>query len=159
VSFDVKAPHAVLHKLGIDFKGVKFDLKIAAYLKDSSRGEYDLNTMIQEYLHLDLKDQGEALRIKQVKHMKGLYDIVQKKIEELDMHELLYTVEQPLTAVLASMESEGFKVDSEKLNELGKKFTTEIQKIQQEIYNLAGEEFNINSPKQRTSRSTKGYWS
>ncbi len=148
VGFDVKAPHAVLHKLGIDFNGVKFDLKIAAYLIDSSRGEYDLNTMIQEYLHMDLKDQGEGLRIKQIHHMKSLYDIVKGKIEELDMHELLYTVELPLTEVLASVESEGFRVDSEKLNELGLNFTAEIQRIQQEIYDLAGEEFNINSPKQ-----------
>ena len=64
------------------------------------------------------------------------------------MEELLYKVEQPLTDVLASMEYEGFRVDKEKLTELGEKFKLEIDSVQKEIYNLSEEEFNINSPKQ-----------
>jgi len=148
VSFDVKAPHAILHKLGIDFKGVKFDLKIAAYLIDASRGEYELNSLIHEYLGYDLKVEQDELKMRQTSYFKPLYNKLEAKIETLNMQELLYKVEQPLTDVLAAIESEGFKIDSEKLTELGEKFKYEISKVQKEIYNLAGEEFNINSPKQ-----------
>ncbi|MGE5627177.1 MAG: DNA polymerase I [Solirubrobacterales bacterium] len=148
ISFDVKAPYAVLNKNGIELKGVEFDLKLAAYLIDSSRGEYEVDTLIHEFLNTDIKAAGEDIKIKQAHKLKPLYEKMKTVIEENNMENLLYNVEQPLAEVLASMEGEGFKTDKNILNELGEKFTSEIQRIQQEIYSLAGEEFNINSPKQ-----------
>ncbi len=62
--------------------------------------------------------------------------------------DLLYHVEMPLVEVLADMEYEGVKVDKEKLNELGSQFKEIIKKLESEIYEISGEEFNINSPKQ-----------
>ena len=62
--------------------------------------------------------------------------------------QLLYHVEMPLVEVLADMEYEGVKVDKEKLNELGSQFKEIIKKLESEIYEISGEEFNINSPKQ-----------
>ena len=73
----------------------------------------------------------------------------------------LYHVEMPLVEVLADMEYEGVKVDKEKLNELGSQFKEIIKKLESEIYEISGEEFNINSPKQlgvilfEKTRSTK----
>jgi len=148
ISFDVKAPHAILHKLGIDFNGVKFDLKIAGYLIDSSSGEYELDALIHEYLNIDLKDEEDDLKVRKTFYLKALYEKMDPKIKELNMQELLFNVEQPLTDVLAAIESQGFKIDSVKLNELGEKFNNEIHKVQQEIFSIAGEEFNVNSPKQ-----------
>jgi DNA polymerase-1 len=148
IGFDVKAPHAILHKMGIDFHGVKFDLKIAAYLIDSSRGEYEINTLIHDFLGYDLNEEKDELKMRQTSYFRPLHDKMEAKIEELNMQELLYNMEQPLTDVLAAMESEGFRVDRTKLNELGEKFKYEIGKVKQEIYSMAGEEFNINSPKQ-----------
>ncbi|NMM64419.1 DNA polymerase I [Clostridium sp. P21] len=148
VSHDVKVPYTVFHKMGINFKSVKFDTKIAAYLIDSSRGEYELNSIIQDYLKIMLQGEEDELRIKENYLLKDVFEKLSNEIKELGMEELLYKVEQPLTLVLASMEYEGFKVDRSKLEELGEKFKIEIDKLQKDIYDLAGEEFNINSPKQ-----------
>ncbi|MBI6871644.1 DNA polymerase I [Clostridium aciditolerans] len=148
VSHDVKMPHTILRKMGISFEGIKFDTKIAAYLIDSSKGEYELEDIIGNYLLI--RPTGDDLT-KQVKHtalLSKIFESLEASIKEANMDELLYEVEQPLTEVLAYMEYEGFKVDIEKLTELGDKFKVEISTIQKEIYDLAEEEFNINSPKQ-----------
>jgi len=148
VSYDVKAPHAILHRAGVDFRGVIFDIKIAAYLIESSVGDYELDSVIHEYLGLDLQETGDELRLRQVSLFAQLYERMSVKISELDMDKLLYEVEQPLEDVLAAMETEGFKVDGSKLNELGDKFRSELDKVQKEIFEMSGEEFNVNSPKQ-----------
>ncbi|WP_034868983.1 DNA polymerase I [Clostridium lundense] len=147
VCHDIKMPHTILHKMGVDLNGVKFDTKIAAYLIDSSRGDYDLNTLIQQYLKIILKDEEER-EVKEVSLLKEVYSELEKQIKSLDMEQLFYEVELPLTTVLASMESYGFKVDKDMLTHIGEKFTKEIEKVQKEIYSLSEEEFNINSPKQ-----------
>lgn len=148
VSHDIKIPHTILHKMGVDFVGVKFDTKIAAYLIDSSRGEYDLKTLIQNYLKVNISDGSEEFQVKATELLDKVFEVLELQIREGNMEELLYNVEQPLTDVLASMEYEGFKVDKEKLTELGEKFKVEIDNVQKEIFNLSEEEFNINSPKQ-----------
>ncbi|MBP1744912.1 MAG: polymerase [Firmicutes bacterium] len=148
ISYDVKAPHAIMHKAGVDFCGVIFDIKIAAYLIESSVGDYELDSIIHEYLGLDLQESGDELRTRQVSLFGQLHENMSGRISELGMDELLYKVEQPLTDVLASMETEGFRVDGSKLNELGEKFKGELDNVQKEIFEMSGEEFNVNSPKQ-----------
>jgi len=148
ISYDVKAPHAIMHKAGVDFCGVVFDIKLAAYLIESSVGDYELDSITHEYLGLDLKEKGDELGIRQVSILGQLYEKMSRRISELGMEKLLYEVEQPLTDVLASMETEGFRVDEPKLNELGEKFKSELDKVQKEIFEMSGEEFNVNSPKQ-----------
>jgi DNA polymerase-1 len=148
VSHDVKIPHTIFHKMGINFIGVKFDTQLAAYLIDSSKGEYELKEIISQYLKITLTGEEEELQVKETYLLHKVFKILELQIKEADMEELLYKVEQPLTSVLASLEYEGFKVDKEMLTELGEKFKLEISRIQKEIYNLSEEEFNINSPKQ-----------
>ncbi|OFI07238.1 DNA polymerase I [Clostridium acetireducens DSM 10703] len=148
ISYDVKIPSTIFNKFSIKFKGIKFDVKIAAYLIDPSRGNYELETLINEYLRENISGDDEEKYAKAIFLLKDLYGILKKQIEELNMENLLYDIEIPLTGVLASMESEGFKVDSNKLEELGEKFKKEINLVQKEIYTLADEEFNVNSPKQ-----------
>ncbi|KZL93821.1 DNA polymerase I [Clostridium magnum] len=148
VSHDVKIPHTILHKMGVDFLGVKFDTKIAAYLIDSSKGEYDLKTILQDYLQVNVPGDSEECQVKKTDLLNKVFEVLELKIKEGNMEELLYKVEQPLTDVLASMEYEGFRVDKDKLTELGKKFKLEIDNVQKEIFELSEEEFNINSPKQ-----------
>jgi len=148
VSHNVKAVFTILKKHDIDLKGVKFDTNVAAYLVDSSKGEYKLENLIQQYLHIDIRGEGEELKVKETRALVDLYEVLNNQIKEDGMEELLYSMEMPLIEVLASMESLGFKVDGEKLEELGKNFKLEIDKVQAEIYILAEEEFNINSPKQ-----------
>ncbi|MDW8799890.1 DNA polymerase I [Clostridium sp. A1-XYC3] len=148
VSHDVKVPHTILHKMGVDFVGMKFDTKIAAYLIDSSRGKYELSDIIEHYLKVNIQEDDKDSQARATSLLYKLYTTLESHIREAEMEELLYKMEQPLTDVLSSMEYEGFKVDKEKLDELGKKFKSEISSIQKEIYDLAEEEFNINSPKQ-----------
>ena len=80
--------------------------------------------------------------------MKELTLVLKKKIEEEKMERLMYDIELPLETVLSSMESIGFKVNKDILDELSIKFKRELEETQKEIFELADEEFNINSPKQ-----------
>lgn len=135
----------ILKKNNILINSFIFDTEIAAYIIDSSKGKYPLVTLVNDYLALDIRDNENAiLSIK----MKELYDCLFNKVIECDMEYLYYNVEHPLINVLSSMESEGFTVNEEILNELAVKFREEIERTQREVYELAEEEFNISSPKQ-----------
>jgi DNA polymerase I len=148
VVYDMKTAYTALRKYGIESKGIEFDIKIAAYLIDSSKGEYELLTLLREYIEYDVTGEGTELFVKKNAHMDKLYEVLKNKIEEFAMEELLYKVEMPLSEVLSHMEERGFKVNMDKLKELGDKFTIEIDTMQKEIYALADEQFNISSPKQ-----------
>jgi DNA polymerase I len=148
IVYDVKNTYTALNKLGIRIKNVVFDIKVAAYLLDSSRGEYDLLTLIREYLGVDLKGEGLQKNVEENSMIPKLYEVLKEKIEEYEMNSLLYEVELPLSEVLASMEQRGFKVNEDILDELGKRFKLEIDRVQKEVYELSEEEFNIGSPKQ-----------
>ncbi|BDR67884.1 DNA polymerase [Clostridium tetani] len=147
VSHDVKVLSMALKKLGVEFTKALFDLKIAAYLIDSSKSDYDLSTLIQEYLSKIVKDDEER-EIRETSLLEKLCANLKEQITNLEMEKLYYEVELPLAFVLANMELEGFKVDGEMLENIGKKLQGEIEKVQKEIYELADEEFNVNSPKQ-----------
>lgn len=138
----------VLNKLDIDIKNFIFDTEVAAYLINSARSSYDLLTLINEYLGEDINLTGEELNSKLTSKLKEIYYLLKNKIEEENMHELYYNVEHPLINVLSSMEALGFKIDTEVLNNLEVKFKEEIRRTEKEIFDLAEEEFNINSPKQ-----------
>ncbi len=112
------------------------------------RKEYEISSLASEYLFKNINREDEFLRIKEVNIMPNLYKVLEEKIKEQDMEELLYKVEQPLTETLSAMETEGFKVDKDILLQLEKKFKGEIESTQLEIYSMSEEEFNINSPKQ-----------
>lgn len=148
ISYDVKLPIIVLKKMGIDFNGIDFDTKIAAYLVDSSRGKYDFETVIEDYLAISVDGEDDKADLKRTILLKELYRVLKDNIDQKNMHELLYDMEQPLINVLASMEAQGFMVDRDKLVELEDKFKIEIDESKKEIYSMADEEFNINSPKQ-----------
>ena len=146
VIHDAKHLLTVLSKNNIEIKGFVFDTAIAAYLIDSSKGEYKIEMLVKEYLHEDIK--GQEVLAKSAIHMKKLSDILKAKIEEDDMQELYNNIELPLVTVLSYMESQGFNVDKDMLDTLAVKFKDEIEKTQKEVYELAEEEFNISSPKQ-----------
>lgn len=148
ITHDIKNTLTILEKIGVDVRCSIFDTSIAAYLVDSSKGEYELKTLIQEYLKKDVEGEGEESDMMKAVLLKELYLKIKELITKGEMTVLLNEVELPLIEVLAFMEKEGFKVDSSKLTELGEKFKSEIKNTEKEIYELAEEEFNINSPKQ-----------
>lgn len=148
VCYDSKNAYTALSKYEINLQGVTFDIMVAAYLIDASKGDYPLVTLINEYLGEDPMSLGSQGVVAANGYIAKLYELLKKKLHEEEMDELFYDVELPLTKVLSSMEILGFKVDREVLNTLGTKFKEEIETTQKEIFDMAGEEFNINSPKQ-----------
>lgn len=149
VSHNVKNLYKVLQKDGIELKSLEFDTEIAAYLIDSSKSEYSLKTLSSNLLMETVESEDEdKLQITLLSKLEKIYELEKEKIEQLNMQELLYDIEQPLTKAIADMEKEGFKIDRTTLEDLGVAFKGELDSYTSEIYGLAGEEFNINSPKQ-----------
>lgn len=146
--YSIKNALTALKKLGIEFKGLAFDCELAAYLIDSSKGEYTLLSLINNYLSKFPNVKGGEEDLVGISFMKELTLVLKKKIEEEKMERLMYDIELPLETVLSSMESIGFKVNKDILDELSIKFKRELEETQKEIFELADEEFNINSPKQ-----------
>lgn len=145
---DVKNVYTILSKHGIKLTNVAVDTMVAAYLLDSSKGEYLLPELVQHYLKKDIVGEGDKLQMQAVAKMPELVEALEKEISEASMEKLLYELELPLVEILASMEELGFRIDQQRLVEIGDKFVSEIGITQGEIFELAEEEFNINSPKQ-----------
>ncbi|WP_129721279.1 DNA polymerase I [Xylanivirga thermophila] len=141
ITHDAKKLMVKLSKEGICLDGVYFDTFIAAYLIESTKEKYDMAQLMYDYtgLNIDRVDASDILI---------LYTAMKHILKEHDMFTLYEQVEHPLITVLAQMEIEGFKVDKNILRELDKEFTESLNTLTSEIYDLAGEEFNINSPKQ-----------
>ncbi|MDS0526178.1 DNA polymerase I [Clostridium sp. SHJSY1] len=148
VVHDAKGLITILHKENIELKSFEFDTAIGAYLVDSSKGEYKLIDLVNQYLGENPKGEGWEIIIKLSSYMKEIYEILKKRIADDGMAELYYKIELPLVSVLSYMESQGFNIDQDMLEKLAVKFKEEIEKTQKEIFKLAEEEFNINSPKQ-----------
>lgn len=145
-SYGIKNTLTVLRKLGIEPKGIEFDAELAAYIIDSSKGKYPLEELLERYLNKTVK--GENKEVSMTYHLKALVDLLIAKLNEDEMEELYYEVELPLVNVLSHMEAEGFNVNKEMLEEQSITFKKEIDETGAKIYELADEEFNINSPKQ-----------
>ena len=142
LSHDIKSDIVFLKRnYDIDFNGEIFDTKIAAYLLDPSRSDYVLSDLLAGFCNIGECNNGAGA-------LTLLKDALLKQIEENNQHSLLYEIELPLVKVLASMENEGFKVDKDSLVEFSKMLSVKLAVLEKMIYELAGEEFNINSPKQ-----------
>ncbi|KEI04250.1 DNA polymerase I [Clostridium botulinum] len=148
ISHDIKNIYVVLRKYDIDAKNFSFDTKIAAYLLQPSKSDYILREIILEKLSINIHESDEECKIKETYCIKEIYEKLQKEIKAANMEELFYNVELPLVKVLASMEYEGFKIDKDRLTEIGEKFKVKIETLEKEIHEFADEDFNIKSPKQ-----------
>ncbi|KEH99587.1 DNA polymerase I [Clostridium botulinum] len=148
ISHDIKNIYVILRKYDIDAKNFSFDTKIAAYLLQPSKSDYILRDIILEKLSINIHESDEECKIKETYCIKEIYEKLQKEIKSANMEELFYNVELPLVKVLASMECEGFKIDKDRLTEIGEKFKVKIETLEKEIHEFADEDFNIKSPKQ-----------
>lgn len=161
VMFDVK--EAIVKLNGrIDIKNISDDTAIAAYLVDPAKNEYTIEKLASEYFgtviekpevkQLSLLDDVETDRSEYLAKcavaLGVLNDRIGDKIKENGQEKLYQEVELPLVTVLAHLEINGFLVDDNQLKEFADKLGEKIDALKNEIYMLAGEEFNINSPKQ-----------
>lgn len=134
-----------LNKNEITINGYDFDTAIAAYIIDSSKNEYDIEKLLEKYFEINIDSDDKAHL---TAYLEELYDKFTKTIQEEKMEDLYYKIEHPLIFVLSSMESLGFNVNKDMLDDLAVKFKSEIEKTEKIIYEMADEKFNISSPKQ-----------
>lgn len=169
IGYNLKEDYIALKPYDINLNNIKFDITIAEYLIDSTTStSYECSAISIKYLNRKIKSKEELLG-KGAKSIKfeniefselssyisniinvcyEVYPKMKQIINDIDVSNLFYNVEMPLVEVLGSMEFYGIKVDKETLNELGNEFKNSIKKLEDEIYDIAGEKFNINSPKQ-----------
>ncbi|MGM9594441.1 MAG: DNA polymerase I [Candidatus Onthomonas sp.] len=165
VAHGVKSICEKLVAEGLPTEGYLFDTELAAYLLDPTAGSYELDKLCLRYFKQEreanaaykAEDAFSALSdslkaqtqwYEDTSWIDALYDVMKPQLEELGMLELLEQVELPLCPVLAEMEQAGFLVDRKALADFGRMLSENIDKAQQEIFTLAGREFNINSTQQ-----------
>ena len=124
-------------KLPLD--GFAYDTSIACYLLDATANDYSPARMTMRYCGAELNGTEAIYALKAA---------TEKKLAELDMTELFYDIEMPLCRVLADMQQAGFMIDKAALMSFGESLTDNIERLRRQICELAGGEFNINSPKQ-----------
>ena len=173
VGYDIKEDIIAVSEYGIDvpespFRAMTFDVMLAAYILDPTQSSYHIDTLCTKYLsaYLDCDDSADGgeqlsmldviepssdktqLIINRVYAIERLAEKMADEIEKNGQHYLYYDVELPLTEVLARLQLRGMYVDRDELTDFGRMLDDRINLLCDEIYSLAGEEFNINSPKQ-----------
>ena len=145
-------------------EGFVFDTALAGYLLDATAGGYDLQRLFVAYCGAELPAPAhlerdafsllgndaaaEAALCSYTSAVAALYEVLPPRLEELNMTVLLHEMELPLCRVLAEMELAGFRIDECALAQFGIDLHERIVKLEQSIYDMAGEKFNINSPRQ-----------
>lgn len=173
--FELSHDYILLKQNNIEANNLKFDVKIVAYLLNPTISKYTLEGIANNYLGIDITEYLEKNNIKEEKGQINLFDSVQEninnkyeehknsiyayviyklyeeltnKLKEVNELELFNDIEMPLVKVLADMQYTGMHVDKDELISYGNVLKEQIASLTKEIYNLAGTEFNINSPKQ-----------
>ena len=172
ISIDLSKLYILLNQEGITLKGIDYDISIASYILNPTDNKLGIDNLIQRYLEIDLMefessnnsntqmnlfDTMEANsenKAQKEKYMLYAYsiskikDITKKKLEETNCLDLFYNIDMPTIEVLSDMQINGMYVDKEELNKFGIELTSKLENITKIIYEMAGEEFNINSTKQ-----------
>ena len=165
VAHGVKELCEKLLEEGIQGEGFVFDTQLAAYLLDPTAGSYDLPKLSMQYFRKELEEsrawrdeeafgalsdqvKAQAKWYEDNAFIDALYEKLAPQLDELGLTKLLQEMEIPLCSVLANMERRGVLVDKGALSRFGEMLTGRIVDTQKAIYEQAGEEFNILSPKQ-----------
>lgn len=168
IGYDIKEAMVLLGKTGILLEGAYDDMMLMEYLIDPNRSSYSIASLaeaaglaaIQD--PVDLLGKGKSrMEFTELSQdalgnfVSGMLttlwkakEIVSQQLKDMGMYELYETIENPLAGVLARMEKNGVAVDTHVLDELKVEFSAVLQKYEAEVLELAGESFNINSPKQ-----------
>ena len=155
-TYDYKKILVSFNKYNLDIKDITFDTMIASYLlnytikDDIATLANDLSYDIEFYNKKKELTDIEFARnsILRAKFIYESYPELDKKLKEEEVYDLYSNIEYPLIKVLAKMEIEGIRVDAKILEDMKKEISTKIEEVEKDIYTLAGEEFNIASPKQ-----------
>ena len=172
--YDLAQDYILLKQIDITMKNIAYDVKIAAYILNPT-SKYTLDVIARDYLEIDngeyLQSQGankeaeqtslfdtqevdkkdQSSKIKNSLYAEEIYklaEVTMKKLEEIDAVELFKNIDMPTVEVLAEMQWNGMYVDLQELEDYGQQLKDRLEILTQEIYELTGEEFNINSTKQ-----------
>jgi len=150
-----------LYSNGFDARGINldFDISVAKYVLSPNSKESSLEELIFEYFHEKINKGPEQVSLfgptidlesvsKKLAYIKELKRIFSLDIENKELGQVFYNIEMPLIKVLAGMESEGFYIDKEELVNFGLMLKENIHTLEKEVMDMAGTEFNLNSPKQ-----------
>ncbi len=162
IGYDLKSDILYLNSRGIDFEGLGFDVLIAAYIDDPTRSKYDIDLLCLDYLgrrlgsdvgaaegeqiSMDADTGGDRRDAETLAAIIGLEKIFRGKLKKNEQESLYFDIELPLIKVLADMQITGMYVDRKELSDFGAKLKSRIEVLTKDIYEYAGEEFNIKSP-------------
>lgn len=171
--FELGRVYILLKQIGINVQNLKYDISVASYILDPTEGKYLIDNLMEKYLELNISEYLESnganentkqitlfetqensvdlLKYKTAFYAYGIYKLSEtltSKLKEIDGIGLFQNIDMPTVEVLANMQWNGMHIEENKLVEFGKNLKDGIDLLTSEIYSLAGEEFNINSPKQ-----------
>lgn len=172
--YHLSEDYVMLKELGITMQNLEFDAKIAAYILNPTT-KYTIATIISEYLEIDVDDFLFSKNDEKMKEQINLFDVIDnkneydknkleysfyaycifklaekttEKLEQINSLELFKNIEMPIVEILAEMQFNGMYVEKEELKIFGEKLKHDLEILTNEIYNLCGETFNINSTQQ-----------
>ncbi|MEJ7488738.1 DNA polymerase I [Staphylococcus pettenkoferi] len=165
VVYDAKKTYVVAHRLDIQIEGIRFDAMLASYIIDPSRSISDVKSVVEHYdqyyvpSEIQVYGKGKKRAVPEDDVLndyvgKIVHSISESKpemIDQLRAHqqcELLNDIELPLDRILSEMEETGVYTDRSDLEEMEQEIKEKLDVLVQQIYDAAGEEFNVNSPKQ-----------
>ena len=168
IGIDLSKIYILLKQEGINLKGIDYDISIASYILNPTDNKLKIENLMEKYLGINLEeleekteqinlfdeneeksDENENNKICKIAYSIGkIQEITQKKLEETNCLELFRKIDMPTVEVLSNMQWNGMYVDKEELEQFGKELTEKLETITKIIYEMAGEEFNINSTKQ-----------
>lgn len=152
LTYQGKVLRVKLHSLGAELRGIADDVELMAYLLDPVAGSYAPHLLGASYLKTPSVDEKkharEELAALDVGLLSELAQVLRRKLEDEQLLALYQKIELPLSAVLAEMEENGIIVDKEVLRRIDLELSVQEAELTAEIYDMAGRNFNINSPKQ-----------
>lgn len=172
ISIDLTKIYILLKQVGINIEGMYYDIAIASYILNPTNNKLNIDNLIEQYLNIDIneytksEDSGKQINLfdnmekedinqeEKEKYMMYAYsigkikNITSEKLKEVNSLDLFYNIDMPTVEVLSDMQWNGMYVDKEELEQFGKELTSKLETITKIIYEMAGEEFNINSTKQ-----------
>lgn len=164
--YDAKRTYVAVQRYARKITGITFDVLLAAYLLNTNDSSTDIESVAKHYDYTEIQsdesiygkgakrglpEDEELFFCHLARKIKAIHFLATKLDEELvekNQADLFYQMELPLSKILADMEILGIRVDANRLQEMGIEFSERLQEIEQKIFQLAGEEFNLNSPKQ-----------
>jgi DNA polymerase I len=164
---NIKYDAEVLARYGIEVEGLSFDTMVASYVLDPTLRQHNLDYLAQYYLSYRMVSYDEVTDHDRAKSFAGvdidrareyscedaditmrLQSILEQRLKENDNYALFQDLEMKLVPVLIAMERTGVKIDVAFFKSMSERFAQELASIEQKVFDLAGEEFNINSPQQ-----------